>query len=88
MTQIGFNSEENFVMRSSLVGAREVIKVIAEVVLGITPVRIEALLYVMTVRIPSLMLPITLSKVLLMFIRRTSAQKNVFLEKDVIKLLV
>jgi hypothetical protein len=38
MTEIGFNSEENFVARSSLVDAREIIKGIAEVVHSITPV--------------------------------------------------
>jgi hypothetical protein len=38
MTEIGFSTKENFVARSSLVDARKVIKGIAEVVYGITPV--------------------------------------------------
>jgi hypothetical protein len=38
MTEIGFDSEDTFVARSSLVDARKVIKGIAEVVHGITPV--------------------------------------------------
>jgi hypothetical protein len=43
----------------------------------------------MTVRMPSLMLTdIALSKVLLVFIRHTSAQTNVFLDKNVVKMLV
>jgi hypothetical protein len=37
MTEIGFDSEENFAARSSLVDTRKVVKCIAEVVHGITP---------------------------------------------------
>jgi hypothetical protein len=38
ITEIGFNAKENFIVRSSLVDARKVIKGIAKVVHGITPV--------------------------------------------------
>jgi hypothetical protein len=38
MAEIGFDSEETFVARSTLVDARKVIEGIAEVVRGITPV--------------------------------------------------
>jgi hypothetical protein len=38
MTEVGFNAKEDFIARSSLVDAREVIKGKAEVVYGITPV--------------------------------------------------
>jgi hypothetical protein len=38
MTEVGFDSEENFIARSRLVDMWKVIEVIAEVVHGITPV--------------------------------------------------
>jgi hypothetical protein len=89
MTEIGFNSKENFIARSSLVDAREVIKGIAEVVHGITPVtnwsvvvchhRTNAVLNATNIE---------LSKVWLMFVRRTSAQTSVFLDKEVVEMLV
>jgi hypothetical protein len=41
MTEIGLDSEENFIARSSLVDEREVIKGVAEVVQGVTPVSNE-----------------------------------------------
>jgi hypothetical protein len=36
MTEIGFNAKEDFIAKSSLVDAREVIKGIAELVQGVT----------------------------------------------------
>jgi hypothetical protein len=87
MTEIGLDSEENFVARSSLVDARKVIKSIAEVVHGITPNELEHYC-VDSANAVLNATDIALSKVELMFIRHTSAQTNVFLDKDVIKIEV
>jgi hypothetical protein len=88
MTEIGFDSEETFVARSSLVDARKVIKGIAEVVHGITPGITPVTNWSVIACHDSTnsvhnATDIALSKVLLMLIRRTSAQTTVFLYKDV-----
>jgi hypothetical protein len=80
MTEIGFNAKENFIARSSLVDARKVIKGIAEVVHGITPVTNWSVIVCHdSTDVVLDTTGIALSKVLLMFVRRTSAQANVFL---------
>jgi hypothetical protein len=89
MTEIGFDFEGNFVARSSLVDVRKVMKGIAEVVHGITPVTNWSVIvcYDSTNSVLNAT-DIALSKVLLMLIRRTSAQTNVFIDKIVVKVLV
>jgi hypothetical protein len=76
MTEVGFSAKETFIARSSLV---EVIKGIAKVVHGITPVTNWSVIACHdgtdTVHNATDM---ALSEVLLMFIRHTSAQMNAF----------
>jgi hypothetical protein len=89
MTEIGFSAKENFIARSSLVDARKVIKGMAKVVHGITPVTNWSVIVCHDGTDTVLnATDIALSKVLLMFIRCASAQTNVFLDKDVVKGLI
>jgi hypothetical protein len=77
------------VARSNLVDAREVIKGIAEVVHGIKPVTNWSVVVCHnSTNADFNTTDIALSKILLVFIRRTCAQANVFLNKDVVKMLV
>jgi hypothetical protein len=89
MTEVGFNAKEDFIARSSLVDARKFIKGIAEVVHGITPVTNWSVIVCHDGTDTVLSATdIALSKVLLVFIRRTGAETNVFLDKDVVEMLV
>jgi hypothetical protein len=89
MTEIGCNSEENFVARLSLVDARKVIKRVAEVVHGVTPVTNWNVIVCHDNTDADLnATDVALNKVLLMFVRRTSSQVNFFRDKDVVKVLV
>jgi hypothetical protein len=89
MTEIGFNAEESFFARSGLVDARGVIEVIAEVAHGITPVTNWSVVVCHDSTNAVLKATdIALSKILLVFIRRTSTQTNVLLDKNVVKMLV
>jgi hypothetical protein len=86
MTEIGFDSKENFVARSSLVDARKVIKGKAEVVHSITPVTDwSVIVYHNSTNVVLNATDIALCKVLLMLIRLTSAQTDVLLDKDAVQ---